>query len=101
MGNAIISPEIKQYNRLHKAPHLAAFPCDHTVVISLHGKYFYKTQKVVSYDWQYKGQMLGMDTLALFICGFWPRCCDRCHAVIQCEIKFIASFPFGFGKGLG
>jgi len=88
-------PEIKQYNRLHKAP------CDHTVVISLHGKYFYKTQKIVSYDLQYKDQMLGMDTLALFICGFWPRCCDRWHAVIQCEIKFIASFPLGFGKGLG
>ena len=35
-----------------RLPHLAAFPCDHTVVISLHGKYFYKTQKIVSYDWQ-------------------------------------------------
>jgi len=23
------------------------------------------------------------------------------HAVTQCEIKFIASFPLGFGKGLG
>ena len=34
-----------------RLPHLAAFPCDHTVVISLHGKYFYKTQKIVSYDW--------------------------------------------------
>lgn len=40
-----------------RLPHLAAIPCDHTVVISLHGKYFYKTQKIVSYDWQYKGHV--------------------------------------------
>jgi hypothetical protein len=101
MGNAISSQKSNSTTDFTRLPHLAAFPCDHTVVISLHGKYFYKTQKIVSYDWQYKEQMLGMDRLALFICGFWPRCCDRWHAVIQCEIKFIASFPLGFGKGLG
>lgn len=63
MGNAIISQKSNSTTNFTRLPHLAAFPCDHTVVISLHGEYFYKTQKIVSYDWQYNGQMLGMDTV--------------------------------------
>lgn len=56
MGNAITPPETKHYNILHKAPSLAEFPCDHTVAISFTWKILYKAQKIVNYDWQYKGQ---------------------------------------------
>lgn len=55
--------------RLHKTPSFS------TSLRSYRGDIFtwkilYKPQKIVSYDWQYKGQMLGTDTLGLFICDF-------------------------------
>ena len=66
MGNAIISPEIKQYNRIHKAPSFSSIS-----LWSHRGDLFkwkiFLQEKIVSYDWQYKGQMLGMDTRTVYM----------------------------------
>ena len=102
MGNAIIPPRTKYYNRLHKAPSFSSI-----------------------FLWSYRGDLLYMENtlqhpencqIWLAIHGsevrerwypqtvcvpFWPGYCYRWHAVLQCKIKFIASFPLGFGNGLG
>jgi len=52
-----------------RPPHLAAFSCDHTVVISFTWKILYNIQKIVNYDWRYKDQRLG-GTLRMFVCLF-------------------------------
>lgn len=63
----------------------------------LHGSYFTTPIELSTY----KAQRLGTGTLRLFMCGFGADIVIGDITVLQCENKFIASFPLGFGKGVG
>jgi hypothetical protein len=94
-------------NKTHvtRLPHSTTFCCDYTVVWSFQWEIFYKSSNLSDDGaWQYNGQRLG--TGKAYNCQ--TKCLWTMHFMwllsqvsLQCENKFIASFPLGLGNGLG